>query len=132
MQLKSLTVKEYMSKNIATLSPDTDIFEAIKMLVTNRISGAPVVDKRGNIVGILSDRDCLRVALNVSYYGERGRAVGDYMERDVRVVDPDTSIIEVADMFLKYPVRRYPVVADNRLVGQISRHDVLRALEVLW
>lgn len=129
VSLQSITAKDYMAANLVTFTPETAIFDAIRQLVEHSLSGAPVVDKLGNIIGMLSEKDCLKVALNAGYYGEHGGVVADFMSRNPVTVDAETSIVEVAQMFLGSAFKRYPVVTDNRLVGQISRSDVLRAID---
>jgi CBS domain-containing protein len=129
--LRSVAAREYMSASLVTFHPDMDVLQAIQALVEHRISGAPVVDETGNVVGVLSQKDCLKVALSAGYYGESGGRVSEFMSRNARTVDADTSILEVAEMFMQDEYRRYPVMEDNRLIGQISRHDVLRALATL-
>lgn len=124
-------VKDYMSRPVVTLKPDMDVLEAMEILLAKRISGAPVVDKIGNLVGMLSEKDCMRVALNAGYHGHWGGPVAEYMHPAVETVDADTSIFDMASRFLRQAYRRYPVVKDNRLVGQISRRDVMRALTTL-
>ena len=121
-----------MSKELVTFTPDTDIHRAIKVLLEKRISGAPVVDERGDLVGILSKKDCLKVAFSTSYHKEPGGPVSGYMSRDVETVEAGADIVEVAEKFVKGPYRRFPVVESGRLVGQLSRHDILRAIEQLW
>ena len=130
--LQSIAVRDYMAANLVTFTTDMDIMRAIHHLVENRISGAPVVDEHGNLVGVLSEADCLRVALSASYNETYGGSVEEFMSREVSSVDVDMSIVELAQLFLEKSYRRYPVTEDNRLVGQISRRDVLRALEKLW
>ena len=130
--LKSIRVRDYMAANLVTLTPDMEILRAIHALVQNRISGAPVVDEHGNLVGVLSEQDCMKVALDAGYYEEYGGQVEEYMSRDVKSVEADASILSLAEKFLSAPYRRYPVLDNNRLVGQVSRRDVLRALEYLW
>ncbi len=130
--LKSVKIRDYMAANLVTLSPDMEILRAIHLLVENRISGAPVVDEHGNLVGMLSEQDCMRVALNAGYHEEYGGHVDEYMSNDVHTVEADASILELAQRFIEGAYRRFPVVEDARLVGQISRRDVLRALEQLW
>lgn len=130
--LKSIKVRDYMAANLVTLSPDMEILRAIHLLVEKRISGAPVVDEQGNMVGVLSEQDCMRVALNAGYYEEYGGHVNEYMSSKVVTVEADASILELAERFIEGKYRRFPVVENNRLVGQISRRDVLRALEHLW
>lgn len=131
--LKKITVKDYMAASLVTFAPDMDILDAINHLVEKKISGAPVVDEQGNLVGILSEKDCMKVALNASYHEELGGKVSEFMTRDVKTVDADMSIVELAELFYTTPLRRYAVFdEENRLVGQISRRDVLRALQNLW
>lgn len=129
--LQSVKVKDYMTANLTTFSPDLDIMQAVTTLVTQRISSGPVVDKHGNLIGILSERDCVKVALDTCYHGEQAGIVRDYMTREVKTIEGDVSILEVAQLFIEKPFRRYPVVDDNRLVGQISIRDVLRAMELI-
>lgn len=129
--LQSVSVKDYMTGSVTTFKPDQEVMEAIHTLVERRISGAPVVDKRGNIIGMLSEKDCMKVALNAGYHDIWGGKVEEFMTGNVISIDAETSILEVAKMFIESPFKRYPVVSDNRLVGQISRHDVLKALEAL-
>ena len=128
----SRTARDYMSTKLVTLTPETDIHRAMRILLKNRISGAPVLDQHGQLVGILSKKDCLKVAFSASYHKEWGGRVADYMSRDVKTIDAATDIVEVAQIFLQGHYRRFPVLSDDRLVGQISRHDVLRALDDLW
>jgi CBS domain-containing protein len=120
-----------MSSRLVTLAPETDIHRAMKTLLENRISGAPVLDERGELVGLLSKKDCLKVAFSATYHKEWGGRVSDYMSREVQTIDAATDIVAVAQIFLKGPYRRFPVLSNDRLVGQISRHDVLRALDEL-
>ncbi len=129
---KTVAVKDYMSASLVSFSPDMDILKAISLLVEHGISGGPVLDKQGNLVGELSEGDCLKVALQTSYHSESAGTVAEYMHTETKTVDADTNIADIAEMFLRDGYRRYPVMKDNRLVGQISRHDVLRALESLW
>jgi CBS domain-containing protein len=131
MNLKSALVRDYMAGRLVAFKPEMDVLDAIQELLQNRIAGAPVVNDRGELVGMLSELDCLKVGLNAGYYGDLGGPVADYMTPDVETVDADTNIIDLAQRFLDTRFRRFPVVKDNRLVGQISRRDVLRALSQL-
>lgn len=130
--LASLKVKDYMTVNKCTFTPDMDILRAIHKMLESRISGAPVIDEHGNMIGFLSEKDCMQVALNAAYQqdGAAGR-VSEFMSINVEILDVDTPIIDVAERFLKGSFKRFPVVMDNRLVGTITRQNVLRALEYL-
>lgn len=131
MSKKSCVVKDYMAKSLVTLKPDTDVLDAIHELVKHRIAGAPVVDDSGNLLGMLSELDCMKVALNAGYHGHWGGPVSDFMSDGVKTVDSEMSIIDLAQLFINSRFRRFPVMQGTRLVGQISRRDVLRALEYL-
>ncbi len=129
--LKSIKVSDYMAASLVTFKPDMEMRLAISQLVEKRISGAPVVDDHGNLVGVLSEQDCMKVALSAGYYDDYAGQVKDYMSAKVTTIDADTSILTLAQLFIDSPYRRYPVMQNNRLVGQISRRDVLRALEAI-
>ena len=132
MTLRHATkARDYMSRNLVVLSPEMEVMHAVGLLVERQISGAPVLDQRGNLVGMLSEKDCMRIALAAGYYGEWGGRVAEYMNAPVETIDADMPIVEVAQLFAEREFRRYPVMEDARLVGQISRSDVLRALQQL-
>lgn len=125
-------IRDYMATELVSLRPDTRLLDAMKLLLEKRISGAPVVDSKGRLVGMLSKKDCLKVALNASYFQEWGGAVRDCMTTPVETLDEDIDIVEAASRFLASPYRRFPVLREGRLIGQISRADLLRALVENW
>ena len=125
---KSVLVKDYMAKSLVTFKPETDVLDAVHELVKHRIAGAPVVDDAGNLIGMLSELDCMKVALHAGYHGDWGGPVSDFMSDGVETVDGEMNIIDLAQEFVESKYRRFPVVQNNRLIGQISRRDVLRAL----
>ena len=131
MNPKSALVRDYMAGRVVSFTPDMDVLDAIHELLHHRIAGAPVVNDNGELVGMLSELDCMKISLNAGYYGDWGGPVSDFMTPDVQTVDANMSIIDLAQKFLDTGFRRFPVMLDNRLVGQISRRDVLRALEAL-
>jgi len=126
---RAAKARDYMSRHLVTFTPEMEVIHAVGILVEKRISGAPVLDRLGNLVGMLSEKDCMRIALAAGYYGEWGGRVGEYMHSPVATIDADMPIVEVAQLFAEREYRRYPVTEDARLVGQISRSDVLRALQ---
>jgi len=128
---KSCRVQDYMARSLVTFKADTDVLDAVHELVKHRIAGAPVVDDHGTLIGMLSELDCMRVALHAGYHGDWGGPVSDFMSDGVETVDAEMSIIDLAQEFVESKYRRFPVMKKNRLVGQISRRDVLRALEYL-
>jgi CBS domain-containing protein len=104
----------------------------LRILVEQRLSGAPVTDQVGNLVGILTERDCMQIALGAGYYSEDGGHVANFMSPDVVTVDANTPVTEVAECFASSNFRRLPVMEQGRLIGIISRRDVLKQLEVAW
>ena len=126
------TVADYMARDLIKLSPTTEINHAAALLLDNKISGAPVVESGGALVGVLSKKDCLRAAVEASYYRDWGATVDAHMSKDVETLDAGTDILAAADAFLKSTFRRFPVMKDGRRVGQISRADVLRAMKENW
>jgi predicted transcriptional regulator len=126
------TVDDYMARDLITFLPGDDIHEALKILLAARISGAPVVDRNGQLVGVLSKKDCLEVLYNTSYHQEWGGRVADYMSKEVATIDSGTDIVKAADLFMNSTFRRFPIMKNGRITGQISRADLLRALEEHW
>jgi CBS domain-containing protein len=123
-----MLVKDHMATELVTLHPDMEILRALQVLISCDISGAPVLDQHGCLVGLLTERDCMRVALHAGYHGEPGGLVRDFMTTDPVAVNPDDTILELAERFVGEKYRRYPVVDGGRLVGVISRRDVMRAM----
>ena len=125
---KPMSVKNYMARDLVTFTPDTNVLSAIRTLLKHNISGAPVVDETGWIVGILSEYDCLKPNLESSYHNDMGNLVKDIMSSKIKTIDANSSLTQAAELFIKYELRRLPVVENKKLIGQISRRDVLRAI----
>ena len=117
-----------MAKELITFQLDTPIETAMESFLTNKISGAPVLDKQGNLVGVLSEKDCMRTLFEATYYNNLGGFVYEYMSTDLKTINIHDTLSNVADQFIKSRFRRFPVVEGEKLVGQISRRDVLRAI----
>lgn len=126
---RPIKVRDYMNREAVTLTPETHLFKAIDVLLAHRISGAPVVDGQGNLVGVLSESDCLRGILNEAYFEESCGTVRSLMTEAVESIDADADILKAAEHFVTRGRRRLPVTEQGRLVGQISRRDLLRALQ---
>jgi len=126
------TVDDYMARDLITFMPGDDVHMAVKVLLDERISGAPVVDHRGRLVGVLSKKDCFDVVYSTSYHQEWGGRVEEYMTEEVTTIESGTDIIKAADLFMSSSFRRFPILKNGRMTGQISRADLLRALEEHW
>jgi len=129
MELQSMTAKDCMNRNLVSVRPDDDVLAAVRVLVDNRISGVPVIDNIGNLLGIITEKDCMAIALSAGYHGQMGGKVSDYMSREVTSVDSGTPVVEIAEHFAKRNFRRLPVLESGRVVGVVSRRDVLWLLE---
>jgi CBS domain-containing protein len=126
------TIERYMTPNPLTLSPGMEVNRAAAFLIKHDISGAPVVDETGRLVGILTAKDCFRAVLHASYHQELGGTVDAYMASPVVSLDAGLDIIAAAERFLATPYRRFPVMKEGRLAGIISRLDLLRAFGREW
>lgn len=124
-------VRDCMDTRVPTVRPDTDIVAAIRFLLEHRVTGAPVVDDQGHLLGMLTEKDCLKlVTAGVGGQAPSGR-VKDFMEMEVAAISPDTDLYFVAGLFLNSTFRRLPVVEEGKLVGAITRFDILRVVQGL-
>lgn len=124
-------VTKYMvrSTDMITFRPDQTIQEVIDIIIDKRISGAPVLDENRKLVGIISEKDCLRVIVDQAYHNlpMSNRKVSDYMTAKVKTLSPDSDVVEAANEFLNTAIRRLPIVENGVLLGQVSRRDILKA-----
>ena len=125
-------VSDYMVIDPITLAPGMTVHYARRLLVEHEISGAPVMDERSRLVGMFTERDIIGAVFRSSYHQDPGSSVGECMSPEVETVEADMDIAEAAKLFLESRYRRFPVLLDNRVVGLLSRRDVLRAIEDLW
>lgn len=122
-----------MARKLITFGPDQSIAEVIQKLLSNRISGAPVVNEKNELVGVISEGDCLKQMVKGRYHNMPilSGKVRDHMAQDVITINPEVNILEAAQMFLEKKIRRFPVVRDGKLIGQISQKDIMRAVRSL-
>lgn len=125
---KDLRAKDIMVSKPLAFHPDRRLLDAVRVLIDQRIPGAPVVDEQGNLVGVLTERAFLEAVVVAGYHAEGGGSVGDHMQTDVQTVNVDASLFDVAMLFIETAFRWFPVVDENRLVGVIARREVLRAI----
>jgi CBS domain-containing protein len=127
------TVEKYMVplSKIITFKPDQPIQEVISTIINKKIAGAPVLDDQHHLVGIISEKDCLRLVVDQAYHNmpAETRRVSDYMTPKVQTLSPRTTVVEAAIQFLNSPIRRFPIVENDMLIGQVSRRHILRAAQ---
>ncbi|AJR02955.1 CBS domain-containing protein [Siansivirga zeaxanthinifaciens] len=125
----SLRVSDYMSTNLITFSPDQSIETVMEALIKHRISGGPVVNEKNELIGIISEGDCIKQISDSRYYNMpmQDRTIKDHMALNVETIDGNMNIFDAANKFLEAKRRRFPIVENGKLVGQISQKDVLKA-----
>jgi CBS domain-containing protein len=127
--LKPALVSDYMTTKLITFRPDQPVSEVVESLIKNRISGAPVVNDKNELLGIISEGDCIKHISESRYYNMPmdNNTVDKHMVKDVDTIDGKLNIFEAAEKFLKAKHRRFPIVENGKLVGQISQKDILIA-----
>lgn len=126
--MESLKVKDYMTLQAVTFTPDMSLSAALEKVLDSRYLGGPVINEKKEVIGFLSGQDLLDKLIKVSYYCQDTHIVSDCMHSEVLSVTSDTSIIELADMMQVGKPKVYPVIDAGKLVGIITRRDVLRAI----
>lgn len=116
-----------MRTEFPTLRLDTPIREAVAIFVDTGWAAAPVVDDKGTLVGILSQKDCFRSALNASYYQQWSGTVAEHHSAAVETLDVEADLVTAAEAFIDKPFRAYPVTRHGLLVGMLNREDLLKA-----
>lgn len=120
-----------VSDKLITFRPHQRIADAIQVMIDRKISGAPVVDAQMNLLGILSEFDCLREIAVDAYEGTpmfANTTVQDLMSTEVTTIGPTLSLYGIVQKFITLSLRRLPVVEGRRVLGQVSRRDVLKAV----
>ena len=143
-----MQARDVMTTNVITVGPETDVAETAKRLLENRISALPVVESDGRIVGIVSEGDLMRRTESethrqpswwrslfllpkrraIDYVKAHGRRAGDVMTREVITVNDDASLEEIAELLERRRIKRVPVMRGGRLVGIVSRANLLHGL----
>ncbi|MCG9597115.1 CBS domain-containing protein [Vibrio sp. Isolate25] len=126
--MESLKVRDYMTLQAVTFKPEMSLSAALDKMMKSSYLGGPVINEKEEVIGFLSGHDLLDKLVKVSYYCQDTHIVSDCMHPEVISVGPDTSIIELADMMQVGKPKVYPVIDNGKLVGIITRRDVLRAV----
>lgn len=121
---------DIMTSPAIALAPDMTVMEAASILIEHKISGAPVVDEEGNLIGLLSEFDCIEDVAARQYHEDHDSryTVRDLMTPQVLTVSPETDLFGAASEIASHKVRRLPVVKGGQVVGILSRRDILKAL----
>ena len=117
------TVEDIMTTNLITVTPETSVGEAMKTLTENEITGMPVVDDDMNLVGVISEKDMLELLHDIE---NNDLNVEEFMTTDVSYFEQDTNLIDICDFLTKKDFRRVPITSNGRLVGILTRKDIIR------
>jgi len=125
----AIRVSDYMTRDLITFRPDQTVEEVIHSLIKNRISGAPVVNENNELIGMISEGDCIKQLTESRYFNMPmgDNRVENHMVKNVETIDGRISIFDAGKKFLDSKRRRFPIVENGKLVGQISQMDVLKA-----
>ncbi|MDC7995110.1 CBS domain-containing protein [Altibacter sp. HG106] len=126
---ENIKVSDYMSTNLVTFRPQQSVLEVMNTLIKKKISGGPVVNDRNELVGIISEGDCMKQISNSRYYNQpmEDIKVEQHMATEVETIDGNMNIFDAADKFLTSRRRRFPIVESGKLTGLISQKDILKA-----
>ena len=124
-----IKVRDYMTTNLITFTPQQSVEEVIETLIKNRISGGPVVNDRNELIGIISEGDCIKQISDSRYYNMpmAHRTIEQCMAKNVDTIDGNMNVFDAASKFISAKRRRFPIVENGKLVGQISQKDILKA-----
>ena len=127
---KPFLIKDCMHENPIKVQGSASIFDAMKLILDSRVSGLTVVDEENNVIGVISELDCLRTIIGNAYNegSSSALAVTDFMTTTVDSCGPNDVIVDVAQAMLVKNQRRRPVVQDGKLVGQVSCRNILWAV----
>ncbi|WP_260259021.1 CBS domain-containing protein [Vibrio intestinalis] len=126
--MESLKVRDYMTLQAVTFKPEMSLSAALDKVMGSDYLGGPVINEKEEVIGFLSGQDLLEKLIKVSYFCQDTHIVSDCMHPEVLSVSPDMNIIELAEMMKIGKPKVYPVIDNGRLVGIITRKDVLRAI----
>ena len=126
---EQIIVSDYMTRNLIVFKPQQSVLAVMNQLIKNRISGGPVVNKNNELIGIISEGDCIKQITESRHYNQPldNINVEDHMIKDVETIDGDMNIFDAAEKFISSKRRRFPIVKEGKLVGQISQKDILKA-----
>lgn len=126
---ENINVSDYMSTNLITFRPEQSVLEVMNTLIKKKISGGPVVNEKNELVGIISEGDCMKQISNSRYYNQpmEDIKVEEHMAKNVETIDGGMNVFDAADKFLSTRRRRFPIVEEGKLVGLISQKDILKA-----
>ena len=126
---EAINVSDYMTRNLIVFNPKQSVMEVMDQLIKHRISGGPVVNEKQELVGIISEGDCIKQISESRYYNQpmENINVEKHMVTNVETINGDMNIFDAAEKFLQSKRRRFPIIKDGKLVGQISQKDILKA-----
>ncbi|WP_431166690.1 CBS domain-containing protein [Tenacibaculum halocynthiae] len=129
-ETEPILVSDYMTTTIISFKESEPIENVIQTLIENKISGGPVVNENNELIGIISEGDCMKQISESRYYNlpmDKNNTVGKAMIKEVETIDGNMNVFDAVNKFLESKRRRFPIVENGKLVGQISQKDILKA-----
>lgn len=130
MQSPKISVREFMHPVKHIFQIETSVEEVVKTLSKNKIVGGPVIDEDKKLVGFITEQDCIKQMLNNTYYCDSHNVAGDIMRKNPLSISPDYDVLHLAEDMIKKGPKIYPVVEKEKVIGLITRADVLKALSL--
>lgn len=127
---EQILVSDYMTTKLITFQPAQTIHDVIATLIKDKISGGPVVNDKNELIGIISETDCIKHISDSKYYNmpmDNSHSVANNMVSEVETIDKNMNIFDAATKFINSGRRRFPIIENGKLIGQISQKDVLKA-----
>lgn len=143
-RLGSITARDIMSDQVVVVNEKMSVSQVAHLMLRERVSGYPIVSDTGEVVGIVTLTDLFILVDKIAQEQSAGLVqdqnwlqaiskckhmpIGEIMTKNVILIDPDTSLIEIAETVVKWRIHTFPVVEENKLVGIVGRHDILNAI----
>lgn len=128
-QQTGLRVSDFMDKSWPTIAMETNILQALNIICDNEVTGLIVVDRDMRVLGLVSEKDCLKYTLDLKYYNHGPGTVGDYMAKSLITIRPSDSLMYTAELFIKNHFQIYPVVEDGFLKGVVTRRMLVKEIQ---
>ncbi|MCA9079040.1 MAG: CBS domain-containing protein [Planctomycetaceae bacterium] len=131
MPKNALTAQDIMTTKVISVTPDQDLFDVIGLFIKHKISGAPVVDRAGRYLGVFTERTSIKLLMDAMNHGTPTNRIEPFIDSDAVTVSADTDLLTIAQILQETQYRRLPVLKNGKVIGLISRRDVLQAAHKL-
>lgn len=120
--------KDIMSKDVLSVTPDTTVYRAARLVVDNKISGVPVLSEEGELMGIVTEKDLLVILDFLGVHQAKDALISECMSKDVIACSQDTPVQDISRLLVQKNIKRVPIVKEGKLLGIVSRRDILNGM----